>query len=85
MMMRRRTGLFTADQVDGDSGTGLTPAHLGKQDGILLAVSSIEEYDVVGVGFSVECGETTELRAKNQVVSSKSPPPICSFCASVSL
>ena len=25
MVMRRRTGLFTADQVDGDSGLGLRP------------------------------------------------------------
>ena len=25
LMMRRRTGLFTADQVDGDSGLGLRP------------------------------------------------------------
>ena len=40
---------------------------------------------MVGFDASVVCGETTELRAKNQVVSSKSPPPICSFCASVSL
>ena len=24
-MMRRRTGLFTADRVDGDSGLGLRP------------------------------------------------------------
>ena len=25
------TGLFTADQVDGESGTGLTPAHLANR------------------------------------------------------
>ena len=31
MRMRKRTGLFTADQVDDDSGTGLTPAHLANR------------------------------------------------------